>query len=151
MKLVGGIPKSKHNGFHRKLIKENGNALKCEMETCSHVNPKRFEWALKKGHSYSSNPIDYIQMCVSCHRKYDFNEEIRAKLIAKKVGELHNKAKLKELQVLDILGMIKSGMKNKDIASIYSLDPSTISDIKRGKIWSHVKREPLSPKTEETK
>ena len=47
-------------------------------------------------------------------------------------GENHNRAKLSDIQVSDIKRRIKRGEKNKDIANMYSVDPSLISHIKRG-------------------
>ena len=139
MEWVNGIKKTEHGRLHKKLIRDHGNATKCEGENCTHKNPKRFEWALKKGHSYSANPEDYLQLCVSCHRKYDFTEEIREKLKARKFGENHNGAKLTELDVLAIYTLIAMGYQNKLIAGAFKVDPSTICDIKRGKRWRHLK------------
>ena len=72
--------KSWYQNLHTKLVKENGNANTCENINCNYINPKRFEWALKKGSSYSDNINDYIQLCPSCHRKYDQKDENVQKL-----------------------------------------------------------------------
>ncbi len=59
-----------------------GKASKCDNTECiyprknaarSWVNaPKRFEWALKRGRTYTRNREDYYQLCKSCHAKYDY-------------------------------------------------------------------------------
>lgn len=77
---------TRYTKFHDTLKRKHGKASRCENPECKSTDPKRFEWALKKGHEYSGNREDYIMLCPSCHRKYDFTEEIRAKLKAKKVG-----------------------------------------------------------------
>lgn len=136
MKMVGNIPKWKHNKFHKSIINNYGNAAKCEH--CKSTTAKRYEWCLREGHEYSSNPEDYLQLCTSCHRKYDFNESIRTKLKVKKQGESHNMAKLSEAKVLEIYDLLKTGVQNNQIAKGYNLDPSTISDIKRGKRWTEL-------------
>jgi len=137
MKMVNGLDKTTHNRLHRQLIKINGKAAKCEAGDCSGKS-KIFQWALRKGHSYSNKKEDYIQLCVSCHRKYDFNENIRAKLKAKKMGELHNTAKLNNKEVMGIVGMLKKGESNKSISAIFNIHPTTVCDIKRGKRWSAI-------------
>jgi len=72
---------------HRDLKKRYGNASCCENKDCKSVNPKRYEWALRKGHTYSSDRKDYIQLCPSCHRKYDFTESTRLKQRLAKIGK----------------------------------------------------------------
>lgn len=66
--------------IHQNIRRWHGKANKCENPDCESVKPKRYEWALKKGRTYSENINDYIQLCPSCHRKYDETEERRAKL-----------------------------------------------------------------------
>lgn len=50
-----------------------GKADKCENKNCKIIKPKRFEWALIRGKKHSHNRKNYIQFCISCHRKYDYN------------------------------------------------------------------------------
>jgi uncharacterized protein YjcR len=47
-------------------------------------------------------------------------------------------AKLNEDQVRTIKLMLACGSKQKEIASKFNVDPSTISHIARGKKWRHV-------------
>lgn len=135
MKWTGGIPKWKHNRIHESLIKKFGKASKCEGESCTNPNPKRYEWALKKGHQYSKSKDDYLELCPSCHRKYDFNEVIRKKLQDRKQGQSNNRSKLTTSNVISIYKSIESGKTNKEIAKKHGVHPSTIYDIKRGKRW----------------
>lgn len=76
--------------IHAWLLRKFGNAKMCEGECCSNTKPKRFEWALKKGCKYERNRENFIQLCCSCHRKYDMTDAIREKmsLSAKKSGRL---------------------------------------------------------------
>jgi hypothetical protein len=138
VEIIGGIPAKDHKKCHDELRRCFGKATKCEMENCASVNPKRFEWAKRKDRPYTSNADDYIQLCPSCHRKYDFTEEIREKLKAKKYGDIHNAAILKNEQVLEIVKLINKGIMNKEIAATYMVHPTTISDIKRGKRWGYL-------------
>lgn len=138
MKMAGGISKIDHSRLHKRLIKKHGNAQRCESEDCKSVNPKRYEWALKKGHQYSDNPDDYLQLCPSCHRKYDYTEGHKEKLKAAKRGDLHNTAKLKNEQVLEIKELILSGLSNKEIAERYGVSSTAICNIKTGKRWGYL-------------
>jgi len=50
------------------------------------------------------------------------------------------KVDLKEGDIHDIDSMLEDGMSQVDIAKIYNIDTSSISNIKRRKNWSHVKK-----------
>lgn len=72
--------------IHNWLNYHHGKATKCENEFCKSVNPKRFEWALLKGKDYKKDRNNFIQLCPSCHRKYDFNEDTRKKMSKSAIG-----------------------------------------------------------------
>ncbi len=56
-----------------------------------------------------------------------------------KKGEMHHNSKLTETDVIEIKKEIKLGERYQyEIANDYNVDPSVISDIKRGKLWPHV-------------
>jgi FixJ family two-component response regulator len=57
-------------------------------------------------------------------------------LISKAFGKNNGMNKLSETQVLAIKSLIHNGFKNKFIADQFNVNPATISDIKRGKIWN---------------
>ena len=69
-----------YHRVHSWLIYNYGRASKCEFGNCKHPNPKRFEWALIKGKKYEKRVNNFIQLCPSCHRKYDITDEIRLKM-----------------------------------------------------------------------
>jgi hypothetical protein len=79
-----------YGAYHSWLRLHHGKATKCENKLCVYPRvdsygkveekPRRYEWALIKGKVYSRSPEDYMQLCVSCHRRYDFTEEIRRKM-----------------------------------------------------------------------
>ncbi len=54
-------------------------------------------------------------------------------------GQKNIHAKLTDDQVLEIRRRIKSGEKQKDIASWFGVSQPTISEIKSGTAWKHVK------------
>jgi len=53
-------------------------------------------------------------------------------------GSNHGLSKLKAIDVIDIKSRIKAGETNKHISDIYNVDASTISNIKTGRLWSHL-------------
>ena len=65
---------------HIWIAKQFGKASRCENLKCVFTRPKRFEWAnISKKHRRKRE--DYIQLCCSCHRKYDNGMEVmRGKL-----------------------------------------------------------------------
>lgn len=62
-----------YKAFHQWLRRNFGNPYKCEFESSNmkHLNPKRYEYALLKGHQHGHDRSRYIMLCPSCHRKYD--------------------------------------------------------------------------------
>jgi hypothetical protein len=65
---------------HVWLKKNHGKASKCEI---CHNPGKNYNWALKKGCEYEKRLENFIQLCVSCHRKYDYNEEVVRRITQK--------------------------------------------------------------------
>jgi hypothetical protein len=55
-------------------------------------------------------------------------------------GEKHPLAKLTETDVRSIRRLLKAGWPQKDIAKIFGVTRYAITDIKRGKSWSHLDR-----------
>jgi len=50
----------------------------------------------------------------------------------------NRREKLTEIDVIKIKQMIQDGLKNKEIVKSFNIDPSTISNIRTGKIWKHI-------------
>lgn len=77
---------------HYYLRTNHGKANKCESKECLGVS-RNYEWALKKGKEYSFNKDDYLQLCKSCHSKYDFKgvkklpKETREKMSVARMGK----------------------------------------------------------------
>lgn len=60
-----------------------------------------------------------------------------------KVGSLSNKAKLNEVQVIEIRELLREGFGVQAIADHYAVDNGTISAIKLGKTWKHLLKSQL--------
>lgn len=56
-------------------------------------------------------------------------------------GESHHKAKLIKTDVLEIRGAL--GLSNLTLSAIYGVSPTTISEIRAGRTWKHVRGENL--------
>lgn len=67
--------------IHAWILREYGKANHCENMSCYYprtnsrgivlYKPKRFEWALIHGEKHGHRRESYMQLCASCHRKYD--------------------------------------------------------------------------------
>jgi len=82
--LIGGINRNLHSRIHSWLRNEFGRADHCEFCGINKkYNPqgRKFNYALKKDCDYDFNRENYLQLCTSCHRKYDMTDEIREKII----------------------------------------------------------------------
>lgn len=89
--------------IHTLLVKKHGRATHCSNKNCSFKAPKRYEWALKKGRSYSTDIRDYLALCPSCHRKYDDTEERRNRISADHKGKIYHN-RMKEVIQCDLSG-----------------------------------------------
>lgn len=67
------VGSSQYRTIHNWLIRHFGKASCCEGSNCSGKSNK-YDWALKKGFSYDKNREHFLQLCVSCHKKYDMTE-----------------------------------------------------------------------------
>src|SRR6185312_5937934 len=60
--------------IHFWLKKSFGKANKCESFDCRKIS-NIFEWALKKGFRHEFKKENYVQLCRSCHRRYDMTNQ----------------------------------------------------------------------------
>lgn len=68
-----------YHGIHKWLQTKFGKANHCEDPDCSQTS-KIFHWALKKGYAYERRRDNFFQLCIKCHRRYDWIEEKKGKL-----------------------------------------------------------------------
>jgi hypothetical protein len=60
--------KVKYRALHHWVVRRLGKARNCEH--CGTVAASRYEWA-NKSHAYRRDLEDWMQLCLSCHKKYD--------------------------------------------------------------------------------
>jgi hypothetical protein len=65
-----------YHALHAWIKRERGSPGRCEH--CGTTTAKRFEWA-NKDHKYSRSLEDYLRLCTSCHRKYDYENGLSKK------------------------------------------------------------------------
>lgn len=53
-------------------------------------------------------------------------------------GEDHHFAKLTNEKVREIRRLCAAGVRHRQIARCYGISPSTVSDIRTGKLWKHI-------------
>jgi hypothetical protein len=92
---------------------------KCDVKLC--VNPE---------HLFIGTQKDNI------HDMFSKNRDNRPK------GSKHHNTKLNEEKVLGIKELLMKGFKIKEVAEIYKVPYSTISQIKSEKSWRHIKLKP---------
>jgi hypothetical protein len=135
-KTFRGASYNQYQKCHAWIYSHYGKATKCENDNCNFKYPKRYEWALRDGRTYSKNVDDYIQLCTSCHRKYDFSESTRQKYINNTTCEAHNRAKFKNADVLEIVDLLNNGESITDVSNKFNVSEAAILDIKIGRNWS---------------
>lgn len=73
------IPQSLYSSIHHWIKNKYGKASKCEGKDCTGISTY-YCWALKKGKEYDYKRINFVQLCGSCHAKYDTTDEKRRKM-----------------------------------------------------------------------
>lgn len=61
---------------HHWLRNNHGKANYCEGKECS-GKIKKYEWAKKNDKEYECVRDNFMQLCISCHRKYEVTDEER--------------------------------------------------------------------------
>ena len=74
-----------YHGIHKWLYAYFGRANHCDNPKCEGKS-STYQWAKLKEKTYQRNRENFIQLCTSCHRKYDFTEETRVKQSMAKKG-----------------------------------------------------------------
>lgn len=128
---------------HARIRVERGVARE---HMCTHCPCPATDWA----HIHETDvrdPYNYMPLCRSCHRKYDFTDEWRARISkgmkgknhgTKFTGMEHPQAKLCDAEVLDIRRMSQAGIRQMDIAELFGIKQAAVSKIVRRQTWSHI-------------
>jgi len=80
----------KYMGLHSWLKRNFGNlpyCEKCNLQGSKQNGRWNIQWALIKGCKYERKRENFIGLCVSCHKFYDFTEETRTKLSLSHMGQ----------------------------------------------------------------
>lgn len=91
-----------YHGIHKWLTRIFGRRKECEH--CGKAG--RLHWAKLKDKEYERKRENFIELCSSCHKKYDMTDEVRKNLSAPKVSwtrerrEAASKRVLKKLHSL---------------------------------------------------
>ncbi len=82
------MERKEYESIHRWIRKNYGKASRCEH--CNTTTAKRYDWALIQKCEYSKNREVFIELCRSCHVKYDFTKERGKKISQSQLGEKNN-------------------------------------------------------------
>lgn len=70
---------------HRWLAKNYGKANKCESPNCLRKT-QVYHWAKLANRDYDKKRENFIMLCASCHKLYDYTDELRNKLSKLRMG-----------------------------------------------------------------
>ena len=95
-----------YHAIHKWLKSNYGKAKQCENIDC--LNRSRvYEWALLKGKQYKYNRDNFMQLCKSCHIKYDFTEKGRESIRKFNTGKKQSKSHIAK-RVKKLIGKKRS-------------------------------------------
>lgn len=75
-----------YHGLHLWVVRERGKPSMCEH--CGATDKSRYHWA-NVDHQYRRKLEDFIRLCVSCHKKYDYQNGLSD--IGSRGGSIKNK------------------------------------------------------------
>ena len=91
-RTIQGTPITEYQAIHHWLKINYGRASKCESKECVGKS-QNYQWAKKTGKVYARRRSHFLQLCRSCHSKYDFTEEMRRKISKALTGRTHSEAR----------------------------------------------------------
>jgi hypothetical protein len=102
----------------------------------SFIGPRPYRMQINhiNGIKTDNRVINLEYVTASENQKHSFRLGLQSN-----VGEKHSRAKLTDARVMEIRGMIASGMKQKEIAKLMGVTQSAISYANSGRRWSHLK------------
>lgn len=139
-RFIGGFT-SKSNGYVYTNICYKRKIKSCRVHRVVAeafvANPKKLSCVNHKDGNKENNHYLNLEWCSS---KDNTDHAIKTGLMSishlkKYVGETHSKAKLTSSDVLKIRAMIRDGIPTMQIAKLFPIDPSGISNIKYGRTW----------------
>jgi len=63
-----------YHGLHHWIYRNLGAPQKCEI--CGATKKQKYEWA-NKDHKYKRNLKDWLRLCTTCHRNYDYKHNLK--------------------------------------------------------------------------
>ena len=127
-----GIKRSLMSNLTKEKLSTIGKNKIVSKETCSKISKNHSKHNLGKKHT-----LEHRQLISKANKGRVTNKV----LIKMSISMQGKNSKFTVKDILEIKLLIKNGIKLKDIASQYKVNPVTISDIKREHTWKHVKLE----------
>lgn len=132
-----------YKNIHQWLSKKYGKADCCQWNNCK-WSSTLYEYALKSDKEYDKNRDNFIMLCRSCHRKYDWDnwlQEPQRKIFRESwVINWKNNGKVMCKFNMENVGRIKELYNNwfrqRFIANLYNADQSTISLIVNNRTYA---------------
>lgn len=96
--------------------------------------PKGYEHNHKDGNKSNARPenLEFMTHSQNEHHKFDVLK------YAVNQGQRHGMAKLSDTEAVEIRSLYAQGLRQADIARMFSLSPSSISMLLSGKTWRHL-------------
>lgn len=149
----------KHTEETKKKLKETRKLQKEPMLGKKHT--KETKEKLSKINKGKKLPQEIIKKMIESHKGYKHSEETKTKMSETKKGNTYAKgavrsseerkklseirkgqnstsAKLKDNQVYEIKVMLKKGIPNKEIATMFNISQSIVCDIKHERTWRNI-------------
>ncbi len=110
---------------HTWLFRTYGRANKCISPTCT-KKFKVYNWALIHGKKYEKNLDNFMQLCISCHKKYDGTGSMEKRKL--------NADQIRQIRLLVSIEHVSQ----RKIAAMFNISQTTVGKILMGRTYVEI-------------
>lgn len=137
------LPKRLHRGYYRVNVRDCDTPVKTHVEPVHKLILNAYVGERPKGYvcrHLNGNPLDNTptNICWGTPKENAQDSIRHGTAVCLRFGEAAVASKLNEQDIYKIKEMYATGHTQKEIASVFSITQHHVSDIVRGKTWTHL-------------
>jgi len=137
------LPKRLHKGYYRVNVRDSNTPVRPHVEPVHKLVLNAYVGTRPHGYvcrHLNGNPLDNCvsNICWGTPKENAQDSLRHGTAVCLRIGEASIASKLKEKDIYKIKEMYEAGHTQKEIAGVFFISQRHVSDIVRGKAWSHL-------------